>query len=481
MTMRSDLPLAWIVCAALAACGGGGGEPVAPIGAPDVVAPTVALLTPAHLANGLTGILTASADASDDRAVNSVEFQLDGVPIGTTTALPWRVTLDSNAHASGQHLLRVRATDAAGNTSAWASATLQFGGSRGQPAGVQRNQTWVSGLNGATALAQSPDGRLFVAEQSGALRVVKNGALLPTPFMQLLVDGSGERGLIGVAVHPDFARNRWLYLHHTTREGGTHNRISRVTADPGNPDQALPGSLVALFDLPALTSATNHNGGALHFGADGKLYVGVGDNANSALAQDPTHPFGKLLRLNDDGSIPADNPFAASQAGLGRAVWALGLRNPYTFAVQPGTGRLHINDVGQSAWEEVNLGRAGANYGWPFSEGPDGLGAGFVGPLFAYGRNAAVPPGSGPGGFFTGVAIAGGAFYPADGPLGAPWRGNYFFADFGSKLIGLLDAGNANAVYTFGSVSGNPVDLLAVADGALLVLTRNAIVRFSSP
>ena len=109
----------------------------------------------------------------------------------------------------------------------------------------------------------------------------------------------------------------------------------------------------------------------MHFGSDGKLYVGVGENADAALAQNLASPFGKLLRFNEDGTIPTDNPYYATQSGLARAVWASGLRNPFTFAVQPGTGRIHINDVGQDTWEEINLGVAGANYGWPSSEGPE--------------------------------------------------------------------------------------------------------------
>ncbi len=175
------------------------------------------------------------------------------------------------------------------------------------------------------------------------------------------------------------------------------------------------GSETVLVDLPPLSSATNHNGGALRFGPDGKLYVGVGENANAALAQDLSSPLGKMLRFNDDGSIPSDNPFFDTQAGLAQAVWAYGLRNPFTFAFEPGTGRMHINDVGQGQWEEIDLGARGANYGWPLSEGPDGVVPGITAPLFAYAHEAAATPGSGPGGFVIGFAVAGGAFYPGVG------------------------------------------------------------------
>ena len=232
--------------------------------------------------------------------------------------------------------------------------------------------------------------------------------------------------------------------------------------------------------MPNLSTATNHNGGAIHFGIDGKLYVGVGDNANRAQAPDLTKVFGKLLRFNDDGTVPTDNPFYASSTGQAPAVWASGLRNPFTFAVQPGTGRIHINDVGESTWEEVDLGAAGANYGWPTSEGPDGLATGLTAPLFTYKHSAATPAGSGAGGFFTGFAIAGGSFYPTSGPFPGAYQGNYFFADFVSHFIARLDLAN-NATYAFGSVTGNPVDMVTGSDGALYVLTRDSVVRFSAP
>ena len=450
----------------------------------DLQPPTIAISAPSAFASGLSGTIALSANASDNVGVASVEFQADGVALGNAvTVAPYSVNIDSNAYASGQHVLRARARDAAGNVSAWAEVTVQLGGSRNQPQGVTRNESWITGLNSATAFAQATDGRLFVTQQGGDLRVVKNNALLAAPFLSLTVDPNGERGLLGVALHPNFASNGWVYVYYTTASGGTHNRISRFTASSTNPDLVQPGSELILVDLPALSSATNHNGGALHFGVDGKLYVGVGDNANSATAPNLASPFGKMLRFNDDGSIPSDNPHFATQTGLARAVWARGLRNPFTFAVQPITGRIHINDVGQNTWEEINLGVAGADYGWPASEGPDNITAGRTAPLLAYRHSAAAPAGSGPGGFFVGFAIAGGTFYPADGALGAPWRGNYFFADFVNRFIGVLDLANANAnaAYAFGRVSGSPVDLLAAGDGALLVLTRNGITRFSLP
>lgn len=471
--MSRPLASAFVVTALLAACGGG--DAGAPLTSnPPGSGPSTTLTSPANAADNLSGSVTLTASAPEAAAV---EFQVDGMALAEDTSAPFEATLDTTRHASGQHVVRARGRDASGNTSAWSSAVVRFAGSRGAPAGFTKDDGWVTGLTDATALAAAPDGRLFVAEQGGTLRVVKGGALLATPFHAFTVDSAGERGLIGVALHPNFASNGFVYVHYTTPAGGTHNRVSRLVAL----GDVSSGIETVLLDLPPLSSATNHNGGALHFGADGKLYVAVGDNANGAQAQDLASPFGKLLRVNDDGGIPTDNPFVASQAGWGQRVWAYGLRNPFTFTVQPGSGRIHINDVGEATWEEIDLGAAGANYGWPGSEGPDRVGVGVTAPLFAYRHAATNPPGTGPGGFLTGAAIVGGVFTPADGPFPAAYRGQYFFADLASGFVARLDTANDNAAYTFAQVSGQPVDLAAGADGALYVLRRSAITRISAP
>ena len=445
--------------------------------ATDTQPPVAQLTSPAAFATGLTGTVALTATATDNVGVTGIEIQVDGVQVGSVSSGGSNtVNLDTAAYASGQHVVRARARDAAGNLSAWASATVQFGGSRPVPAGFTRNQGWITGLSNATAIAQTPDGRLLVAEQGGALRVIKAGALLAAPMVSVAVDASGERGLIGVAVHPNFASNGYVYIYHTTTEGGTHNRVSRFVAS-GDVAAAAPTPLI---DLPTLSGATNHNGGAMHFGIDGKLYVAVGDNANSSLAPRLDSVFGKMLRFNDDGSIPSDNPFFTSQTGQARSIWAYGLRNPFTFAVQPGTGRIHINDVGQNTWEEINLGVPGANYGWPSSEGPINVVGGVTGPLFTYKHSATSPAGSGPGGFFVGFAIAGGTFYPDSGPFLVGYRDSYYFADFVTRFVGRYDAQN-NASYAFANVSDSPVDLLTGIDGALYVLTRGGVTRISVP
>ena len=328
------------------------------------------------------------------------------------------------------------------------------------PAGFAET-TIASGMSSPTAMAFAPDGRLFVAEQTGALRVIKNGALLAMPFTTLSVNSSGERGLLGVAFDPGFSSNNYVYLYYTTSSSPVHNRLSRFTA---NGDVVMPGSEVILLDLDNLSSATNHNGGAIHFGPDGKLYIAVGENANAANAQSFSNLLGKMLRINKDGTIPSDNPFYGSATGKNRAIWALGLRNPFTFAFQPGTGRMFINDVGQSAWEEIDDGIAASNYGWPATEGQTANPA-YRSPLYAYGHGSTST---------TGCAITGGAFYnPATVQFPASYTGKYFFADYCTGWIRLFDPATSTASGFATGISA-PVDLQVSSDGSLYYLYRGS-------
>lgn len=317
----------------------------------------------------------------------------------------------------------------------------------------------AAGLTNPTAMAFAPDGRIFVCEQSGALRVIKNGALLPTPFLTVTVDPSGERGLLGVAFDPNFVSNQLVYIYYTATSPAAHNRISRFTASG---DVALAGSETIIVELDNLSTATNHNGGAIHFGLDGNLYVAIGDNANSNNAQSLSTRHGKMLRITSTGGIPTDNPFFNQAAGDNRAIWALGLRNPFTFSFQPGIGRMFINDVGQNVWEEINDGIAGSNYGWPTCEGfCSSPSANFRDPIFAYANDAQT------------CAITGGAFYnPQIIQFPSNFVGNYFFADFCGGWIRRLDPANGNAVSDFATGVSLPVDLKVSSDGFLYYLAR---------
>lgn len=326
------------------------------------------------------------------------------------------------------------------------------------PAGFTE-QLVAGGLSSPTAMQIAPDGRIFICLQGGQLRVVKNGVLLATPFVTVAVNSSGERGLLGVAFDPNFATNQYVYVYYTATTPTIHNRVSRFTASG---DVAMPGSEDPILDLETLSGATNHNGGAIAFGLDGMLYVAVGDNATSSNSQTLANRLGKMLRINADGSIPADNPFYQTASGANRSIWALGLRNPFTFALHR-TGlapAMLINDVGQSTYEEVNDGIAGANYGWPNTEGPTTNPA-YVSPRHWYGRS-------------EGCAITGGAFYaPVVGMFPADYQNDYFFADYCNGWIRRLDPATGGSSATgFATGLASPVDLKVSDDGSLYYLQR---------
>ncbi len=345
-----------------------------------------------------------------------------------------------------------------------AIVALLFGGNAGRaatlPAGFAETRV-AAGLSNPTAMAIAPDGRIFVAQQGGALRVVKNGTLLAQPFLTVSVNSTGERGLLGIAFDPNFGSNGFVYVYYTTASSPLHNRVSRFTASTSNPDVVAAGSEVQLLNLPAL-GANNHNGGGIHFGTDGKLYVAVGENAVPDNAQSLGTTLGKLLRINADGTIPSDNPFFSQTTGNNRAIWALGLRNPFNFAIDPTNGRIHINDVGQNAWEEVNLGVAGSNYGWPQTEGPEPGGvAGVRYPMHSY-QNAG-----------SNCAITGAAFYrPAVSTFPAAYAGRYFFGDLCGGFIRTLSPPNYNASAGFATGIDSLVDIQVHPDGSLYYLAR---------
>ncbi len=251
------------------------------------------------------------------------------------------------------------------------------------PPGAPALQLVTNALS-APVFATSPPGdstRLFVVEQGGLVVVLRRDTLLPTPFLDLRghISAGGERGLLSIAFHPLYATNRRFYVYFTNPAGDL--RIVRYTASSGDPNRAdsLSGDTVLAVAHPG---QTNHNGGQLQFGPDGKLYAGLGDGGGTGdpggNAQNKHALLGKLLRLDVDGAsgytIPADNPFATDTSARPE-IWAYGLRNPWRFSFDRQTGDLYIGDVGQGAWEEVDAatatsGRgAGLNFGWNVMEG----------------------------------------------------------------------------------------------------------------
>jgi glucose/arabinose dehydrogenase len=327
----------------------------------------------------------------------------------------------------------------------------------------------ASGLTNPTSMAIAPDGRVFVAQQGGQLRVIRDNVLLATPFLTVNVTSSNERGLLGVTFDPNFAQNRYVYVYYTAATTPIVNRVSRFTASSSNPDVAEPGS--ETFILNPIPSETGwHNGGAIHFGNDGKLYVAVGEGHHGDNAQSLATLSGKLLRINADGSIPLDNPFYGSTTGNNRAIWSLGLRNPFTFDIQPTTGRIFINDVGESAYEEINEAwvgpntglNAGFNFGWPATEGPHNDPR-YHNPFHAY------PQAGGD------CAITGGSFYnPANVNFPPEYVGDYLFADYCAGWIKSIDL-TTRQVTTFLTADStrDPVDIKVGADGSLYYLARS--------
>jgi glucose/arabinose dehydrogenase len=299
-------------------------------------------------------------------------------------------------------------------------------------------QPWVSGLASPIGLFESPmvDGRLYVIEQAGAIRTIQDGELLAQPFLDIrgrVGARANEQGLLGMAFHPNYADNGYVYIHYNDLNGDTV--IARFDSDP---DGADPSSEVKLLGVSQ--PYANHNGGEIVFGPDGYLYIGLGDGGSAGdpqrNAQNTNSLLGKILRIDVDAelpyAIPADNPFAGG--GGAREVYLSGLRNPWKFGFDPLTGDLYIADVGQNAWEEINYlpagEMAGANLGWDYLEGthtyrsapPSGLE--LIDPVAEYDHS-------------LGCSVTGGVVYRDQ--RWQDFNGVYLYGDFCSgRIWGLL-------------------------------------------
>lgn len=329
----------------------------------------------------------------------------------------------------------------------------------------------TGGLSAPTAMTEMPDGRVLISEQQGALRVVSaSGVLLPTPAIKLEVNSIIERGLLGVVPDPNFVENGYVYLYYTVPETPTspvHNRVSRFTMVG---DILDPSSEFVLLNLDPLGHGA-HNGGALRFGTDGKLYIAVGDNVVPENAQLGTNYFGKILRINPDGTIPEDNPatidgIAEPTQGVYRAIYAAGLRNPFTFDIDPITGAIYVNDVGQDAVEEVNELAPGRNFGWSLTEGPfdPTLYPNFTQPIISYIHFPALND--------TGYAVTGGSFYRPDiQTFPEQYTGDYFYNDFVNGWIRAYDVETGtNSLFASRLNGFSVLGLQTSMDGSLLVL-----------
>ena len=341
--------------------------------------------------------------------------------------------------------------------------------------------TLANNLSQPTVMAFAPDGRLFICEQNGNIKVLKNGLLLPVSFAQLTTDSNGERGLLGLDFDPDFASNGYVYVYYTNTASPRRNRLARLTSDPIDPDRMQLGSEVVIQEFDPLGSATNHNGGFIQFGPDGKLYVAIGENANTSNSQSYHTTLGKLLRINKDGSAPTDNPFytttpdGSAPSPASQRTWALGLRNPYSFDINPTTGKIFVNDVGESKYEEVNDATLGGqNFGWPTQEGPHK--PGFDGPAYYYGNGNKFGNSDS-----TGCSVLGGEFFtPAATTYPAVYVGKYFFMDYCGGWIRYIDPAStpANGSTLFGKDFGyGLVNMTTGLDGNLYYLHRNGTIN----
>jgi glucose/arabinose dehydrogenase len=291
---------------------------------------------------------------------------------------------------------------------------------------------------------QGDPSRQFIAEKGGRIRVLRDGVLIDTPFLDLSgrVSGGSEQGLLGIAFHPGYPGDGRFFVNYTDRAGDTHVASFRVSADPDVAD-AGSGADVLFVDQPF----PNHNGGGLAFGPDGFLYIGLGDGGGAGdpagNGQSLSTLLGKILRIDVEGAspyaIPAGNPFGASPGARGE-IWSYGLRNPFRFSFDRGSGDMYIGDVGQAALEEIDFaGRSngGQNFGWSRTEGTQCFGSancdrsGITFPIAEYGHDA--------GCSVTGGYVYRGAAIPA-------LQGEYFYGDFCSGFVRSLhvDGGSAS-------------------------------------
>jgi glucose/arabinose dehydrogenase len=405
-------------------------------------------------------------------------------------------------------LLFVALTPAGGNAAGTGPIYLPLVGN-GAPMPSQVHLTPVAtGLSAITDLTHAGDGRLFIAEQGGRVRILKEGVLLANPFLDLSgrIACCGERGLLGLAFHPSYATRGHFFVNYTYLAAGSElrSRVSRFSVSAASADVADPASEVILLEYEQ--PYTNHNGGALHFGAGGYLYIATGDGGGSydpqGNAQNTGNLLGKILRVDVDTTtgaapdcglaaggnyrIPEGNPLADGSKGACDEIWAYGLRNPWRFSFDPQSGDLWIADVGQGAREEINVQTAasagGENYGWDCWEGTVRNTANDPSPICASNPPVQAPlyeyDHSGGKCSITGGDVYRGAAYPQ-------LQGLYFFADFCSGELWALRRTTLRPAVTELATTGatliNPRTFGQDSAGELYVASPSTVYRISHP
>jgi len=346
---------------------------------------------------------------------------------------------------------------------------------------------FASGLTQPVDIQNAGDGsgRLFVVEKAGRILIIQNGQVSNEPFLDIqgeVNSGSSERGLLGLAFHPNYSQSGLFFVNYIDQNGNTV--IARFHLSTDDPNKADPSSEVDLIHVNQ--PYPNHNGGGLAFGPDGYLYIGLGDGGSGGdpmrNGQNLQTMLGKLLRIDvdkgDNYSIPADNPFAGG-GGLGE-IWAYGLRNPWRFSFDRTTGDLYIADVGQDSWEEVNFVPAGTmgglNFGWSYFEGNHSYNdtppanASFIQPAVEYSHS-------------EGCSVTGGSVYR--GQAMSEWQGVYLYGDYCSGSIwGLIHTGQNEyqsmllfqtgaQITTFGVDEAGEIYMADFRSGSIVRLTKN--------
>ncbi len=323
--------------------------------------------------------------------------------------------------------------------------------------------TVARGFERPSAMTALPDGRLLVLQATGEVRLLKQDILQPTPIHSVAnVDSTGERGCLGLAADPAFASNGHVYLYCTVNNGSdSNNRVLRLTVQD---DTVIAETTI--LDLPPVPAGVRGRmGGGLRVGPDGKFYIGAGsqeDERPLAFASNSlnlSNPFGKILRINLDGSTPNDNPYV-NTAGVDAKIYAYGLRNPYgiNFSAE---GQMLVSDMGAGSWEEINPGAARSNYGWSDVEGPSANPA-HTNPLYAYEhRNNA-------------CAVTGTTFYnPGTHSFPPEYQDAYFYVDFCDGRIRMLPTNARTRPENFAAGLDSPIALAVSPDGSLYYLNRH--------
>jgi glucose/arabinose dehydrogenase len=291
-----------------------------------------------------------------------------------------------------------------------------------------------TGLNGPSAFTFSPAGRIWYLERgTGEVRILNRKTKHERLFFHIGgVDGSGERGALGIALHPDWPSTPFVYVYVTRSDHGVLvNELLRIRSRNGR------GVGFRVLFRWKVSSATNHNGGRILFGPDGKLYIVTGENADPANSQDKTNLRGKILRINPDGSIPSSNPF-------GTRIWSYGHRNSFGFTFDPKTHRLWETENGPECNDEINLIVKGANFGWGPNENCSGTAPQDT-------NNSGPKPRHLPKTYFAGtIGITGAAFCISCG-LGAGLAGDLIFGDVNTSSIRAIGMNAARSGFSAGS------------------------------